>query len=140
MKNPIVVSGAVIVEGNKALLNQHGDTDFWKFCGGKVEDIDKTLIETAKREAMEELGIEIEIEDPEPFIAYDKTEIKDGVFDVKLIHYFAKRLNDIKPGSDIRKWGWFDVNDLPKNVAPNVILALKHFKFLKKNPYTTEVM
>jgi len=32
----IIASGPVIVENNKVLLNQHGDTDFWKFCGGKV--------------------------------------------------------------------------------------------------------
>ena len=37
MKRIIVASGPVIVENNKVLLNQHGDDNFWKFCGGKCQ-------------------------------------------------------------------------------------------------------
>ena len=50
MKKIIVASGPVVVEGGKVLLNKHGDTSFWKFCGGKVEDFDQNLFEAAKRE------------------------------------------------------------------------------------------
>jgi len=35
MPKIIIASGPVIVENNKVLLNQHGDTEFWKFCGGR---------------------------------------------------------------------------------------------------------
>ncbi len=45
----IIASGPVIVENSKVLLNQHGDTDFWKFCGGKVENYEADLMESAKR-------------------------------------------------------------------------------------------
>lgn len=38
MPKIIIASGPVIVENNKVLLNQHGDTEFWKFCGGQVEN------------------------------------------------------------------------------------------------------
>ncbi|MFA6272018.1 MAG: NUDIX domain-containing protein [Patescibacteria group bacterium] len=131
MNKIIIVSGAVIIENDKILLNQHGDTEFWKVCGGKMQASDKDLVETAKREAKEELGIDIEILDPEPFVIFDKKETAEGVFNVKLVHYLAKRKGDIIPGSDIREWGWFDINDLPANIAPNIIPALKHFKSIK---------
>ncbi|KKP58056.1 MAG: hypothetical protein UR51_C0009G0109 [Candidatus Moranbacteria bacterium GW2011_GWF1_34_10] len=59
MNKIIIASGPVIVEDNKVLLNQHGDTEFWKFCGGRVENFDDNLIESAKREAREEMGISL---------------------------------------------------------------------------------
>ncbi|MCX6790897.1 MAG: NUDIX hydrolase [Candidatus Gribaldobacteria bacterium] len=123
----IIVSGPVIVENGKVLLNKHGDTAFYKFCGGRVEDFDFSLIENAQREAKEEMGIEIEILDQRPLIMYSQ---KDGLTDVILVHYLARRLGEIKPGEDIREWGWFDVNDLPADLAPNIVPALRHFEFL----------
>jgi len=49
----IIASGPIIVGNNKVLLNQHGDTKFWKFCGGKIEDFETNLIENAKQEVKE---------------------------------------------------------------------------------------
>ncbi|MBT4277618.1 NUDIX hydrolase [Candidatus Falkowbacteria bacterium] len=128
----IMASGPVIVEDNKVLLNQHGDTTFWKFCGGKVEDYNTNLIENAKREAKEEMGIEIEILDQEPFITFTRKE-KDGeMIDIILVHFLAKRIGEIKPGEDIREWDWTDLNKLKnENLAPNIIPTLKYFKFIK---------
>ena len=127
----IIASGPVIVENNKALLNQHGDTTFWKFCGGKVEDFGTNLIENAKREVKEEMGIDIEILDENPFIIYTKKETPDGMIDIILVHFKAKRIGEIHPGSDIREWNWHDLNNLPENLGPNIIPALKHFGYLK---------
>jgi len=133
MQKIIIASGPVIVEDNKVLLNQHGDTDFWKFCGGKVEDFETDLIESAKREAKEEMGIEIEILDPEPFFMYAKKETPDGAVDVVLVHYLAKRIGEVNPGDDIREWKWISLEALGKeNLAPNILPALDHFGFLKK--------
>lgn len=50
MPKIIIASGPVIVEDGKVLLNQHGDTTFWKFCGGRVENFDASLVENARRE------------------------------------------------------------------------------------------
>jgi len=130
MKKIIVVSGPVIVEGDDVLLNQHGDTSFWKFCGGKVEDFETDLIENAKREVREEMGIEIEILDSTPFFLHTLKKTPEGNIDVILVHYLAKRIGEIKPGSDIRKWEWLDIKNLPDNLGPNITPALKHFKFL----------
>lgn len=131
MKKIIIASGPVIVEDGKVLLNQHGDTDFWKFCGGGLKDTDENLIACARREVKEEMGIGIEIIEPTPFITYTTKETPEGTADVILVHYLAKRVGEIKPGADIREWNWFPLTHLPDNFAPNILSALRHFKFIK---------
>lgn len=131
MPKIIIASGPIIVEDNKVLLNQHGDTEFWKFCGGRVDDFETDLIENAQREVMEEMGIEIEILNPEPFITYASKETDEGKIDVILVHFLAKRIGEIKPGQDIRQWAWHDLDNLPDNLAPNILPVLKHFGSLR---------
>ncbi len=131
MPKIIIASGPVIVEDGKVLLNQHGDTEFWKFCGGRVENFDNTLIEAAKREVREEMGIEIEILDENPFLLHTTKETPEGKIDVILVHYLAKRVGEIKPGADIREWKWIPLEELKeKNLAPNILPTLKFFKFI----------
>lgn len=131
MEKIIIVSGPVIAEDGKVLLNKHGDTPFWKFCGGRVEDFTGNLIENAKREAREEMGIDLEILNENPFITFARKE-KDGeMIDIILVHFLAKRIGEIKPGEDIRQWSWLNVESLPsEDLAPNIIPALKHFGLL----------
>jgi len=131
MPKIIIASGPVIVENNKVLLNKHGDTAFWKFCGGRVENYEINLIDNAKREVKEEMGIDIEILDQEPFITFTRKE-KDGeTIDIILVHFLAKRSGEVKPGKDILKWDWLDINNLPEDLGPNILPALKHFGFVK---------
>jgi ADP-ribose pyrophosphatase YjhB (NUDIX family) len=129
MSKIIIASGPVIVEKGKVLLNKHGDDKFWKFCGGRVEDFDADLQEAAKRETKEEMGVNIEISDVEPFLMHVR---KDDI-DVILVHYNAKYSGEIKPGADIKEWKWVPLKDLEKeDLAPNIIPALVHFWYLDK--------
>jgi ADP-ribose pyrophosphatase YjhB (NUDIX family) len=130
MAKIIIASGPVIVEGNRVLLNKHGDTNFWKFCGGRVEDFNTGLIENARREAREEMGIEIEILDDQPFFFFTRKEVEGGMIDVVLAHFLAKRIGGIRPGEDIREWMWHDLDKLPQDLGPNILPALEYFKFL----------
>lgn len=125
MAKIIIASGPIIIENNRVLLNQHGDTAFWKFCGGRVEDYETDLIENARREVREEMGIDIEVLDNNPFVTHTTKEAAEGKIDVLLVHYLAKRIGEIEPGPDIRKWNWFDLNNLPENLAPNILPVLK---------------
>jgi len=131
MPKIIIASGPVIVEDGKVLLNQHGDTTFWKFCGGKVEDFDIGLIDSAKREVKEEMGIGIEILENTPFITYTQKKDMHGDKDVILVHYLARRIGEITPGEDIREWNWFPLGNLPDDLGPNILPALRHFGFIK---------
>jgi len=132
MQKIIIASGPVVVEDGKVLLNQHGDTEYYKFCGGRVENFDENLIEAARREVKEEMGIDIEIIDKNPFLFHTVKETPEGNIDVILVHYLAKRIGEIKPGEDIRKWDWIAIEDLEKeNLAPNIVPVLDYFGFIK---------
>ncbi len=130
MPKIIIASGPVIVENGKVLLNKHGDTTFWKFCGGKVEDFETTLLDNARREAKEEVGIELTILYEVPYFYYTKKETSDGLVDVILVHYLASRVGEVVPGDDIDEWAWLDIAALPADLAPNIIPALTHFKLI----------
>lgn len=130
MEKIIIASGPVIVRDNKVLLNIHGDTDFWKFCGGQIKP-GETLEETAIRRSKEESGVDIIITDEEPFLSYTKKETLAGEIDVILVHYLAKTKDEASPGEDIRESAWHNIDNLPDNLAPNIIPALKHFGFIK---------
>jgi ADP-ribose pyrophosphatase YjhB (NUDIX family) len=130
MKKIIIASGPVIVENNKVLLNKHGDDEFWKFCGGRVEENEVNLMEVAKREVKEEMGLEIEIMNHDPYFFYTEKEVEGTKVSVILVHFLAKRIGDIIPGDDIREWRWIDIDDLDKeNLAPNIKPSLKYFGF-----------
>ncbi len=132
MPKIIVASGPVIVDNGKVLVNKHGDTNFWKFCGGRVEDLDQNLIEAARRETKEEVSLDLEILDNDPFIMYTTKETEDGIIDVILVHFLAKRIGEVKLGEDIREYAWLDINQLPDDLAPNIKPALEHYGFIKK--------
>ena len=130
-KGTIIASGPVIVEDNKVLLDKDKKEDLWKFCGGKVSENNLDLINTAKKRAQEEMGITIEILDENPFVMYLKRNIQGELIDVLLVHYLAKRIDEINPGGETKEWSWFELNNLPSNLGPNIIPALKHFGFIK---------
>jgi len=111
MAKIIVASGPVIVENEKVLLNKHGDTSFWKFCGGQVENYDVDLIANAKREAKEEMGIDLKILNEEPFISFTRKETAENKIDIILVHFLAEQIEEIKPGTDNQEWDWLDINN-----------------------------
>ena len=130
MDKIIIVSGPVIVENSKVLLDKDKKEELWKFCGGKVMD-HENLIAAAKRRPKEELGIDIEFLDENPFITFAEKETMTGKLDVILVHFLARRIGEIKPREEIREWNWFDINNLPNNLGPNIVPTLKHFGFIE---------
>ncbi|MFA5024308.1 MAG: NUDIX hydrolase [Patescibacteria group bacterium] len=131
MSKIIIASGPVIVENNKVLLSQHGEDNFWKFCGGQIEENDINLKNTAEREVKEEMGIGIEILNNNPFFFYTEKEKDEEMVSVVLVHFLAKRIGEVVPGNEIKKWSWLEISDLEKeNLAPNIKLTLKYFGFL----------
>lgn len=131
MSKIIIASGPVIVENNKVLLNKHGDDNFWKFCGGKVEENESNLKDAAKREVKEEMGLEIEVLDNNPYFFYTEKEVNRVQTSIVLAHFLAKRIGEITPGEDIKEWQWIDINNLNKeDLAPNIKPALEYFGFV----------
>ncbi len=130
----IIASGPVIVKNGTVLLNQHGDTEFWKFCGGSTKDFNSRLTDIAKERILDEMGLQIKILDSTPYIQYTAKELESGdIADVILVHFLAESIGEVKPRKDIRKWSWLPINTLDKeDLAPNIIPALRHFGFIKK--------
>jgi ADP-ribose pyrophosphatase YjhB (NUDIX family) len=121
-ENTIIASGPVIIENGKVLLNRSFTKDgqeraLFMFPGGKIEDFDAPLEETAKREALEELGIHITILRPLQTCIAKRID-QDGY--AILVHYLATRTGNISAGEDTVEWQWFDIHNLPKNITPNV--------------------
>lgn len=123
--NSIIASGPVIIENNKVLLNKErapdGHITPWYFPGGEVEDFTMDLAVTCKGEVKEEMGIDVEILKPLPTIL---RTLPNGRV-VILAHYLAKRLGEVKPGTDIAEWAWHDTHNLPPDCAPNVYEIIK---------------
>ena len=44
-------------------------------------------------------------------------EKKDGVYDVMLVHWLAKRRGEVAPQrDDIREWAWLPIDHLPTDI------------------------
>jgi len=120
-----ICSGPVIIENGKVLLNREQKPDqitLWLFPGGHVEG-EENLEQTCTREVREEMGINIKISKQ---LSTLETEHR-GIHYI-LHHFLAERIGEIKPGEDIADWGWFDINNLPKNCAPNVYEIISEYK------------
>lgn len=131
MNKIIIASGPVIVKDNKVLLDIQGDDLFWKFCGGKVRE-EETLSQTATRRAKEELGIDIAIINPVPYLLHTTKKSDPETFDVILAHFLAEFSGEVKLGEGVSQCKWIPLDELEKeNLAPNIIPTLKNFGFLK---------
>lgn len=120
-----IASGPVIIRNGKVLLDKHEDP-FWKFPGGRLRDDNAPQV-NAVREAREEVGLDVTLTS-EPFVISFERE-KDGVKEfVILIHYLATAVGEVVPGNDVTEWAWHDIENLPADCAPNVVLAIKHFQ------------
>jgi len=71
----------------------------------EVEDYETDLIENARREVGEEMGIDIKTLNENPFITHTTKQTKEGIIDVILVHYLAERIGEIKSGKRYSRMG-----------------------------------
>jgi len=128
-KYAITAVGAVLIRGDEILLVKRGyppGKGKWSIPGGVVE-AGESLIEAAKRELLEETGLEAEpigiiwvlnniVKDREGRVKYHYVII-DVLFDSNTIK------GDLKPGSDAVEASWFKIRDLREN--PEVSRTVK---------------
>lgn len=123
------VSGAILIEDNKILLvreeKSYGSTIFM-LPGGKEDKNDDDLEATCRREFMEEVGVELE----ELELFHEMEQIRPFKQDetVLLAHYIGSRVGEIIAGEEVLEWGWYDIDNLPKNVAPNIPIVIEKYK------------
>jgi len=113
---PIASVGVIVVERGKVLLVQRGKEPSrgrWTIPGGVVE-LGETVHEAAKRELMEECGIEVEIG---RLIAAFDSIVRDADGRVRF-HYVildmlgARTGGEVRAGGDVMDARWVGVDDL----------------------------
>ena len=135
--NMMVASGPVIIQSRdgatKTLLVKHGDKPLeelkWKFCGGKVVK-GLSLEDNAIREAKEEVGVTVRLIKPlKPMVIWgEKPETgQEEPAAIVLIHYLAEINQEPISGKQTLAMGWFDVANLPADVAPNVKSVIEEY-------------
>lgn len=130
-KYPKVGVGVMIMRDNKVLLGlrqgSHGDGE-WGLPGGSVE-FGESIFQAAKREAKEEVGVDVD--DLELISISDEMKYIDTngkhfvVLGVRAKSVIGEpRL--MEPDKSVR-WDWFDLNDLPEQIFEGTRLVLVNY-------------
>lgn len=133
---PRIGVGVLVVHDNKCLLVKRGREpakNQWSLPGGLVE-IGETLESAAKRELLEECGIQIELLSNFyifEFIESSKNRIK---FHFVVIDYLAKyKSGELKAESDIDDADWFSIHEIDQLFASAEIKSVVKLGFAKYN-------
>jgi 8-oxo-dGTP diphosphatase len=133
-KIPRIGVAVIIKRENKILLGErkgsHGEGT-WSFPGGHLEFGEK-VAECAKREVLEETGLEIKN------VSEIKTTTED-FFEVEQKHYITLYVcadyisgeAKIMEPNKCTEWGWFGWNNLPEPL----FLIIKNLKTQNFNPF-----
>jgi ADP-ribose pyrophosphatase YjhB (NUDIX family) len=112
---PVVAVGVIIRDGDRLLLvrrDQEPARGLWTFPGGAVE-LGEDLQAAARREAREETGLEVEIE--QVAVVFDRIDRRGaGVrYHYVIIDYYARPVGgELRAGSDVSDARWVTGADL----------------------------
>ena len=126
----LVVSGPVIIENGKLLVDKDDKDDFYKLPGGSVKESTENLEDGCRRKVKEEINGEIKIIKPlHPKILWENPQTKEKMT-ILLVSYQAKLLNkdEIKPIAPTQEIKWLDLKDIDKwkdQVSPYTQLLIE---------------
>ncbi|MCH7393257.1 NUDIX domain-containing protein [Acinetobacter dispersus] len=123
--SPIVGVGVMILdEARHVLLGLRikvGEEASWCFPGGKVE-VGETFEQAAAREALEETGLKLEIQNMKPFTALvdqSSTIVNTTIgLSFKLQNNKMKEQIVVTEPDIFERWDWFSLSNLPTNLFP----------------------
>jgi len=133
---PGVGIGVMILKGNKVLLGKrHEDSEkassllkgegTWTMPGGKL-DFKETFEEGAKRETIEETGIEL---NSIKVICVNNDMVEDAHFiTIGLFSDDFKGEAKVMEPDEITEWKWFDLDNLPKPIFFPSAKVLENYK------------
>jgi 8-oxo-dGTP diphosphatase len=130
--------GVMVLKDGKVLLGQrhadpvktsselHGEGT-WTMPGGKLH-FGESFEEGAKREVMEETGVEIEIKDLE-VISLTNDIVRDAHFVTAgmLLKEYPEEPRVMEP-DEITQWKWFPLDQLPSPIFPPSQKILNNYK------------
>ena len=107
------VVGTLFIENNKLLLDKPRKRPTLQMIGGKVEDGEE-VIEAAIREAHEELGPKVLIDDTKFKFIMDFVETATSDPNLKihfhLFHYTGKLVGEFSTSDEIESFTWYDTS------------------------------
>jgi len=131
---PILMVGAAILvvdEHNRLLLMKRSDSGCWGPPGGATEPGER-VEEAAKRETLEETGLEIgEMElfgvfsGPELYYKYPNG---DEVYNVTIVYLSHDFSGEVKLDHEHTAFHWFTMGEIPENISPPIIPVIEQFK------------
>ena len=139
---PFIQTGSAIIirnENKEILLQERTDRNMWGFPGG-CQELGEDLRETAIREAYEETGIKLNIEDlilintlsgylrknsyPNGDIVYNNTSLY-------LVDVSINSLEKLKGDSETKRLEFFSLDDIPSNLMDRDLI-LEYKKYLER--------
>ena len=134
----IMVSACVLIvnEKNQLLLQKRADNGFWAYPGGSMEP-GETFEECAKREALEETGLEcLNLQyfthkaGEEMHYIYPN---KDEVYIAEIVFLCDKYKGELKvQEEEVVEQCFFDLDKLPDNISPINKAVIQLFAEMKK--------
>jgi ADP-ribose pyrophosphatase YjhB (NUDIX family) len=112
----IIVSGPVIIQDEKLLVDKDDKDDFYKLPGGTIKESEENLEEACHRRVKEEINGKIKIIKPlHPQVLWENPQTKEKMA-ILLISYKAELLNkdDIKPIEPTKEIKWLDLKEIDK--------------------------
>ena len=101
--------GCIIIDNKKVLLIYENKQNFWGFPKGHMEE-NETEIETAKREVLEEVGLQVEINKNKKYTL--KYNIGSYVEKTCVLFLAKPKTHEIKnQESEVLKSGWYDFKE-----------------------------
>ena len=136
---PLVGVGVLIREGDKYLLIRRAaepDAGLWSIPGGMVE-LGERAAEAAKRKALEETGLDVEIEGVlsvvDKIVVDDEEKIK---YHFVIVDYLAEvRGGKLKASSDASDARWVKASEFPRyKLSLTLVQLLREKGFYPETP------
>jgi 8-oxo-dGTP pyrophosphatase MutT (NUDIX family) len=130
--------GIILQKGNQYLLVKRCNTDwangYWNFPGGLLEE-HETLLEAAAREALEEIGVVISLNDLELVHVLQARKNEKHNKEILGFYFIAQswqRIPENKEPHRHSEIAWFDSNQLPTEITEHALQALDGLKTGKR--------
>ena len=131
---PLIMAGAAVLivdEQNRLLLQHRKDNQQWGLIGGSME-IGESLVETARREVLEETGLKLEeitwfslFSGQELIYEYPNGDVVVNVVAVYISKQFSgKIITAEEEGYEVR---FFELGELPKDLSPPDKPVIEHY-------------